>query len=120
MKTISNLIFAVAIVGMSGFWALALTGHLAPPPSAPAPAAQAPAQESTAAVAAPADKDTGTQKDKPVEAVNAPIEKVSAPVEEAAAPPAPAKKALASKSEKPRAKKPVQVKAKDKTAGDKS
>jgi CHASE2 domain-containing sensor protein len=38
MKHISNLIFAVAFVGMSGFWALALTGHLpapAPPPPSP-------------------------------------------------------------------------------------
>jgi hypothetical protein len=121
MKPISNLIFVLSIVGMSGFWTLALTGHLALPSSALTTGAQPSAQESTATVAPPADKELGGQKDNEVGAVSAPIEKVSAPIEEVSAPPAPAKtKALASKSEKHRPKKPVQVKTKDRAASDKS
>jgi hypothetical protein len=112
MKLISNLVFVLAFVGVSSFWALALTGHLAPLPSAATSGAQAPAQPSVATVAPPSDKESGERNDNQVEAVSAPIEEVSAP-------PAPAK-TVVGKSVKPRSKRPAQVRTRDRAAGEKS
>jgi len=111
MKSISNLVFILALVGMGGFWAFALTGNLAPVPSAPPPVVQAPAPESPTVIATPVEKETGEQKDNQIGAASAPIEEASAPT--------PAK-TVVSKTVKPRTKKPAQVKTKDRAAAEKS